>query len=176
MLLSATGNEHVAHVASLPVTELVGVLENVEASECQVIEAGEEELTQELGELDAEHDAWIEAIDHLVDEGEELAVFDLAAIFTFEKSVVYALKIMVNIHGQAVEGILLWRVEDVSLDKIIEIMGALALGTSRTVAVECLAKVILYRLQGSVLDDVVDNGQLVDLAMFWIVDIFGDIG
>lgn len=55
-------------------------------------------------------------------------------------------------------------------------MGALALGASRTVAVECLAKVILYRLQGSVLDDVVDNGQLVDLAMFWIVDIFGDIG
>lgn len=87
--------------------ELVGVLENVEASERQVIEAGEEELTQELGELDTEHDAWVERVDHLVYEGEELAVFDLAAIFTFEERMVYALKIMVNIHGQAVEGVLL---------------------------------------------------------------------
>ena len=83
---------------------------------------------------------------------------------------------MVDVHGQAIEGVGLWRGENVSLDKLIEILCALALGASWAVTMDGAAQVCLDRCEGGMLHHVVDHWQLVDLSMLGIVDVFCHIG
>jgi hypothetical protein len=85
--------------------------------------------------------------------------------------VIYILKIVVNINRKAIKCILLWRVEYISLNKIVEIMSALALRACWAMVVDGVTYIILYRIEGCVLHDMIYDWQLVNLAMLRVFDI-----
>ena len=78
------------------------------------------------------------------------------------------LKIMMYIHGQAIECVLLWRGKDVLLDNLVEEMRATPLGTSWTVERNLGSQFILTGVHGCMLDDMIANRQLVDNAVLWL--------
>ena len=85
------------------------------------------------------------------------------------------LEIMMYIHGQAIECVLLWRSKDVLLDNLVEEMRATTLGTSWTVERNLGSQFIFTGVHGCMLNDMIANRQLVDYAALGLLNQLGFI-
>lgn len=150
-----------------------GVLEYIKTPHGEIVKPRQKQLPQKLCKLDAQHYAIGIAVNDLVDESKQLAVLDIQPVLSLEQIVLNILKIMVYIHGQAIECVLLWRGKDVLLDNLVEEMRATPLDTSWTVERNLGSQFILTGVHGCMLNDMIANRQLIDYAMLGLFNQFG---
>ena len=123
--------------------------------------------------LDAQHYAVGIAVNDLVDECKQLAVLDIQPVLSLEQIVLNMLEIMMYIHGQAIECLLLWRSIDILLDNLVEEMRATPLGTSWTVERNLGSQLIFTGVHGCMLNDMIANRQLIDYTMLGFFNRLG---
>lgn len=151
----------------------LGVLEYIKTPHGEIVKPRQKQLSQKLCKLDAQHNAIGIAVNDLVDESKQLAVLDIQPVLSLKQIVLNILEIMVYIHGQAIECVLLWRGKDVLLDNLVEEMRASPLGTSRTVERNLGSQFILTGVHGCMLNDMIANRQLIDYAMLGFFNRLG---
>ena len=142
-----------------------GVLEYIKTPHGEIVKPRQKQLPQKLCKLDAQYYAIGIAVNDLVDESKQLAVLDIQPVLSLEQIVLNILEIMMYIHGQAIESVLLWRGKYILLDNLIEEMRATPLGTSWTVERNLGSQLIFTGVHGCMLDDMITNRQLVDNAV-----------
>ena len=150
-----------------------GVLEYIKTPHGEIVKPRQKQLPQKLCKLDAQHYAVGIAVNDLVDECKQLAVLDIQPVLSLEQIVLNILEIMVYIHGQAIECVLLWRGKDVLLDNLVEEMRATPLGTSWTVERNLGSQLIFTGVHGCMLNDMIANRQLIDYTMLGFFNRLG---
>lgn len=151
----------------------LGVLEYVETPHGEIVKPRQKQLPQKLCKLDAQHNAIGITVNDLVDESKQLAVLDIQPVLSLEQIMLNILEIMMYIHGQAIECVLLWRGIDILLDNLVEEMRATTLGTSWTVERNLGSQFILTGVHGCMLNDMIANRQLIDYAMLGFFNRLG---
>ena len=149
------------------------ILEYIKTPHGEIVKPRQKQLSQKLCELDTQHYAVGIAVNDLINESKQLAVLDIQPILSLEQIVLNILEIMVYIHGQAIECVLLWRGKDVLLDNLVEEMRATPLGTSWTVVRNLGSQLIFTGVHGCMLNDMIANRQLIDYAMLGFFNRLG---
>ena len=135
---SPAGNKGIRHITGLPISEPLDIIDDTETADSQIIKSGEKQLPEQLGKLQAKDDAGIEAVNHFIQEPEKFPVLYLAPVLLLEQSVVNILKIMVDVQGHAVEGLVLGMRIDIPLHHLIEIVSPFTLGSGWRTPIESL--------------------------------------